>query len=145
MLDGSVDTPYRVVTLWRGGDEARIARMFVRHFLGSRDLQHVEMEANLGVCELVSNAIRHTPSRMFRLYMWPNRYGPLFGVWDDVPSPLPRIPTEYEPFPDLDSEEGRGLRAVREIALDMGTQFFAPEGDAGKLVWFQVGARPIER
>lgn len=115
-------------------------------FPGSRHIgnQNTFDWAIIGVSELVGNAIKHTRSPKFRLFMWPpDRIGPMFGVWDDELT-LPRIPTATPPNPHDLRESGYGLPSIRNFSHAMGAQFFAPEKNPGKLVWFQLDTRSAQ-
>ncbi len=139
-------TPYRCVTLIRSTNELAFARLHVKHFLVSRHIgnQNTFDWAIIGVSELVGNAIKHTRSPKFRLFMWPpDRIGPMFGVWDDELT-LPRIPTATPPNPHDLRESGYGLPSIRNFSHAMGAQFFAPEKNPGKLVWFQLDTRSAQ-
>ncbi|WP_062204418.1 ATP-binding protein [Streptomyces sp. NBRC 109706] len=98
----------------------------------------------LGVSELLSNVVRHCPTRRCRLCIV--RVGPdvVVHVFDESRC-LPKLPVM-----DQLAEDGRGLWLLREMADAFGfmpKQYVSDAGPAlGKIVWFACwGAVPREK
>ncbi|MFF6998535.1 ATP-binding protein [Streptomyces sp. NPDC008313] len=126
---------------------ARVARMTVRAALRGHGMGEVVDVVELLTSELVSNAYRHTkgPASLRLTALGGGRLR--VGVWDSspyVPAPFDKPPGEPVPYVDMGAEEGRGLFLVRKWADSWGGWTL---GDgllgrgAGKLLWFEVGAR----
>ncbi|GAA3422677.1 ATP-binding protein [Streptosporangium vulgare] len=115
------------------------ARRYVRRVLEDSG-QPDTYDAELLVSELVSNAVRHSESGRAggRVTVVVANLGDVIrvAVIDEGASTcVPVIPSE----PDEESEGGRGLWLVSEVALSWGWY----EGAAGRkrVVWFQLARR----
>ena len=104
-----------------------IARHFVRNALVECGLPQLADDAQLGVSELVANAVRHAGTPV-ELTLEIDR-GVLIAVRDRHPEL--RRPSFGRPV-DAFAENGRGLQLVAAISEDWG---ISARGD-GKVIWF---------
>ena len=75
-------------------------------------------DAELVVCELVTNALTHTDRARIDLGLCHDGTDLVVSVWDaDVQRPLPRFPQSVQ---GDDAESGRGLRLVQGLAQRAG-------------------------
>ena len=106
-----------------------IGRHFVRDTLLAWDLERLVEDAELGVSELVANAVRYAQTEV-TLTICVGDHA-TFSVVDRNPMlrrPVPRVPD------DLLAESGRGLRIVAAVAADWGIE----AQPRGKSIWFTL-------
>ncbi len=106
-----------------------IGRHFVRDTLLHWDLGRLVEDAELGVSELVANAVRYARTEV-TLTICAGEHV-TFSVVDRNPTlrrPVPRVPE------DVLAESGRGLRIVAAVAHDWGIEAQA----GGKSIWFTL-------
>ena len=108
------------------------ARHFVRDSLMEWGLPQLADDAQLGVSELVANAVRHARTPV-ELTLELNG-GLRIAVHDQQPELLRPNPG---PQVDVYAENGRGLQLVAAIAQDWGIS----TRDDGKVIWFALNAR----
>jgi hypothetical protein len=96
--------------------------------------------------ELVTNAYRHTRGPA-SLRLTALADGRLRVSHPRIPAPFGDPPWDRVPAAPVDAERGRGLHLVQEYA-DWWGGFRIGDGllerGAGKLLWFEVGGRPIQ-
>jgi anti-sigma regulatory factor (Ser/Thr protein kinase) len=107
------------------------ARLHAKHVLREWSLRDVSDSAELLVSELVTNAVRASPTvtdiAVVRLWLLSNKARLLIMVQDDS---LQRpVRAELE----ADAEGGRGLLLVETVSERW--DWYLPEGAAGKVVW----------
>ncbi|MYW66837.1 SpoIIE family protein phosphatase [Streptomyces sp. SID8379] len=103
------------------------ARALVRRQLADWGLSSVEYAAELMVCELVTNAVRHAHAGPVQLRLV--RSGTLLCEVEDAEHTLPTLLSAGP-----GDEFGRGLRVVAHLAREWGTSRTA----TGKTVWFEL-------
>jgi len=107
-----------------------VGRHLIRQVLHEWDLAPLVPRAELAVCELLSNAVRHAGGRVLTVRMELDDTV-LIAVGDEDPTPLPPV----DPAARLrDASTGRGLLIVDRIATEWGV---TPTED-GKEVWFRL-------
>ncbi|WBO65965.1 ATP-binding protein [Streptomyces camelliae] len=129
---------------------ARVARMTVRAVLSGHGRPKVVDAVELLASELVTNAYRHTsgPASLRLTALACGRIR--VGVWDShprIPAPFGEPPSDFVSPVPAEAEQGRGLGLVQEYAdcwggLRIGDSRL--DRGAGKLLWFEVGARRAE-
>ncbi|MGW1435612.1 ATP-binding protein [Streptomyces griseus] len=126
---------YRL-TLPNTASAPRIARDFVTSLLEvSRHLGLVD-DARICVTELVTNAHRHTGTRLIRVHAAVNRKRVTVTVADEG-SPLAGALGALRAGPE--AEDGRGLALVESLALAWGTRGGDRRHPGRKAVWFTLG------
>jgi len=106
----------------------RVGRQLARDIVNGWGLERLVDDVQLGVSELLSNAVRHAGTDVVLTLSLSNRL--TVEVLDNDPDlPHPAIPD-----PDLRATSGRGLRIVSAISADWGVRA-AP---GGKTVWFAL-------
>ncbi|WP_432510141.1 ATP-binding protein [Kineococcus sp. SYSU DK001] len=104
--------------------------------LDGRTAEALEEPAELGVSELVSNAVLHArTSSVVTVRAMPSGRVRI-EVGDSSPAPVQ--PRRFE----AGATTGRGLRLVAALALDWGCDASPPERGPGKTVWFEP--RPLD-
>lgn len=101
-------------------------------------------DARLCVTELVSNAHRHTRSRVIRVEAVVNRKQATVYVCDNNPWDLP-VPGNTDPARGDVPEGGQGLRLVESLTRAWGLTVYGGCSPAYKAVWFTLarqGATP---
>jgi hypothetical protein len=113
------------------------ARRYVREQLERCQAAGVEASAELGVSELVTNAVLHgrTP---FTVAVRRTADGVRIEVSDR--SPLPPQVRRLSTF----ASTGRGLRLVAAVSSTWGIVAVAPEDGGGKTVWFEPVEEPSD-
>jgi anti-sigma regulatory factor (Ser/Thr protein kinase) len=106
------------------------ARRYVRHALTHLHAEELEESAELGVSELVTNALLHARTA-FSLAV---RRTPGGGVRIEVTDSSP-LPAQQRHF-GMSATTGRGLRLVEAVSHAWGVTP-APDGEPGKTVWFE--------
>ncbi|MFJ8001355.1 ATP-binding protein [Streptomyces sp. NPDC096310] len=113
----------------------KIARDFVASLLVvSRHLPLVD-DARLCVTEIVTNAHRHSGTRLIRVHATVNRKRVTVFVADDNPWILP-VPGVPAPAAGLEREQGQGLLLVARLALAWGATVYGGCSPSRKAVWF---------
>jgi anti-sigma regulatory factor (Ser/Thr protein kinase) len=113
----------------------RAARTLVRDVLDLWDCRDDDQVAAVLTSEVVTNAIRHTAGRvavMISLAAGVVRV----EAHDGVPGALRAQPL------DVTAEDGRGLFLVQQLADAWGA--VDTDNGSGKVVWFELPARPRE-
>jgi anti-sigma regulatory factor (Ser/Thr protein kinase) len=113
------------------------ARRYVREQLEQCQATDVEASAELGVSELVTNAVLHgrTP---FTVAVRRTTSGVRIEVSDR--SPLPPQVRRLSTF----ASTGRGLRLVAAVSSTWGIVPAPPEDGGGKTVWFEPVEEPSD-
>ena len=106
----------------------RIGRRLARDVVVEWGLERLVDDVQLGVSELLSNAVRHAGTDVVLTLSLAGRL--TVEVLDNDPD----LPHPVAPDPDLRATSGRGLRIVSAISADWGVRA-AP---AGKVVWFAL-------
>ncbi|TGA95432.1 ATP-binding protein, partial [Streptomyces sp. MZ04] len=128
----------------------RIARTTVRGVLGAHGLGGIADTAEPLTSELVTNAYRHSKGpAALRLRQLGG--GLRVTVWDTdphIPPPFDRRGGAAAPSVSLtpaDGECGRGLALVCHYADAWGGHPLGDDlfGQSGKLLWFELGERPV--
>jgi anti-sigma regulatory factor (Ser/Thr protein kinase) len=121
----------------------RVARIMLQAVLDSYELGKAKDLAVLLACELVSNAIRHSPGPAWMRLSKREETRVRIGVWDSDPT-IPELFLDcLAPIPGaLDVEDGRGLLLVRRCADAYGGYLLGDWsfGPVGKVLWFELGA-----
>ncbi|MFI6699843.1 ATP-binding protein [Streptomyces sp. NPDC050509] len=113
----------------------KIARDFVTSLLGvSRHLRLVD-DARLCVTEIVTNAHRHSGTRLIRVHVTVNRKRVTVCVADENPWALP-VPGAPAPAVDVEREKGQGLLLVARLAVAWGATIYGGCSPTHKAVWF---------
>ncbi|GAA4981544.1 ATP-binding protein [Kineococcus glutinatus] len=112
------------------------ARRYVRAALDGIDAGALEECAELGVSELVTNAVLHGRTALTVTV----RRMPSGRVRIEVSDNSP-VPPRQRRF-DLAATTGRGLRLVDSASHDWGIEPFPPERGRGKTVWFEPREDP---
>ncbi|GAA3370562.1 ATP-binding protein [Streptomyces sannanensis] len=122
----------------------RVARMTLRAVLGGHDMGELLDTAELLVCELVTNAYRHSDGpAALRLRSMEGGWLRV-GVWDTnpvIPAPFDKPPGAAVPgVGTVDSDGGRGLLLVQLCADNWGGHLLGDDlfGRGGKLLWFEL-------
>ena len=111
-----------------------VARHFVRDSLLEWGLPQLVDDAQLGVSELVANAVRHAQTPVELTVELDG--GVRFAVRDRHPElRRPSLGTQVDAF----AENGRGLQLVAAISSDWG---ISARGD-GKVIWFALSAPDV--
>jgi anti-sigma regulatory factor (Ser/Thr protein kinase) len=124
---------------WLAADltSPREARAMVREALAGWGLGAISADAELMTSELVANAAEHAGGSPVRLTICPNTEpNGQRGILCRVTDTSPALPESRQPAPD--SERGRGLRIVAELATSSG--FYA--NPRGKTAWFTLAPAP---
>ncbi|MFI9720227.1 ATP-binding protein [Streptomyces sp. NPDC052396] len=120
-----------------------IARRTLRTIFEEHGFLELADTAELLTSELVTNAYRYSDGpASVRVKRDGDRVR--VAVWDTNP----RMPSlDAAPRPDDEAEQGRGLGLVQWCADSWGgfTLRDQPQGLVGKLIWFELGARPQQR
>ncbi len=123
------------ITLARDPASSRSARQFVRRFIADH---RVDCEADvvaLLVSEMVTNAVLHARGEItVHVAALPRA---LRVEVHDTSGKLPRQRRHGD-----DAATGRGLELVSTFASDWGARPLHRGGGQGKVVWFEVPARP---
>ena len=112
------------------------ARRYVRRALGSIGAGELEESAELGVSELVTNAVLHGRTPMTIVVR--RRAGGRVRV--EVVDRSAAAPRQRR-F-DLSATTGRGLRLVESLSHDWGVEVVPAELGGGKCVWFEPREAP---
>ena len=107
------------------------ARRYVRRSLAAVGADQLQESAELGVSELVTNAVLHGRTPMTITV----RRMPSGRVRVEVADRSPAPPRQRR-F-DLAATTGRGLRLVESLSHDWGVETRAPADGGGKVVWFE--------
>lgn len=113
------------------------ARRYVREVLDELGAQELEESAELGVSELVTNAVLHAQST-FTLSVL-QRAGSRVRIGVSDTSPFPLQPRQFT----TTATTGRGLQLVASLSFDWGVHEL-PTGGPGKTVWFEPRALDTE-
>lgn len=117
-------------------DSAALARRFVREVLDAWDCDDPEEVALLLTSEVVSNAVRHAATELaVRLHL-DEETATLRIEVADADATMPQV-RDQSP----DATGGRGLVLVEALAERWGADRTA----TGKVVWFELDARPQPR
>jgi anti-sigma regulatory factor (Ser/Thr protein kinase) len=109
---------------------ARFARLHTKTILHRWCLGALADTAELVVSEIITNAVRaSTP--VVRFWLTSDSRSVLIQVWDGDP----HRPVRKDAAPD--AEAGRGLLLVETLSTQWG--WYAPDGQAGKIVWAVCG------
>lgn len=124
------------LTLYPVGQAVGAARRYVNDCLRELDAHDVGEAAELGVSELVTNAILHgrTPLTITVRRMETGR------VRIDVIDGSPLLPEQRHN--SVSATTGRGLRMVASVSLDWGVQAGHDQHGPGKSVWFEPSDTP---
>ncbi|WP_432574655.1 ATP-binding protein [Kineococcus sp. SYSU DK005] len=107
------------------------ARRYVRQMLRQVNAAELEESAELGVSELVTNAVLHARTA-FNVDVWVMPSGRVrIGVSDASATPL-RLRRLVQ-----EAGTGRGLRLLESISTDWGVQALPAHQGGGKTVWFE--------
>lgn len=107
------------------------ARRYVRRTLRALGAAELEESAELGVSELVTNAVLHARTA-FTVAI---RQMPSGRLRIEVTDRSPAAPRQQH-F-RLMSTTGRGLRLIESVSTAWGVEPLAPEIGPGKVVWFE--------
>jgi anti-sigma regulatory factor (Ser/Thr protein kinase) len=107
-----------------------LARHFVRDRLTALGVQEALDDAQLGVCELVANAVKHARTSLV-LALTADDETLTVSVADGQRELASQVQREAL------AESGRGLRIVAAIASEWGVD----QHDGGKTMWFRVPLR----
>ena len=107
------------------------ARRYVRTALRRMGAEELEESAELGVSELVTNAVLHGRTPM-TIVIRRTASGRVRVEVSDLSAAAPR----QRRF-DLAATTGRGLRLVQSLSHDWGVETVPPERGSGKTVWFE--------
>jgi hypothetical protein len=113
------------------------ARQYVRERLEQCQAMDLEASAELGVSELVTNAVLHGRTA-FTVAVLRTPRGVRIEVSDR--SPLPPQVRRLSTF----ASTGRGLRLVAAVSSDWGIVPVAPDDGGGKTVWFEPVDEPSD-
>lgn len=116
----------------------RLARDFVSTLLQVSGYTALVDDARLCVSELVTNAHRHTRTRLIRVDAVVNRKQATVYVCDSNPWCLP-VPGTGEA--GAVQEDGQGLRLVESVARAWGLTIYGGCAPAYKAVWFTLARR----
>ncbi|MFE2940236.1 ATP-binding protein [Streptomyces sp. NPDC059255] len=118
----------------------KIARDFVASLLAvSRHLRLVD-DARLCVTEIVTNAHRHSGTRLIRVQVTVSRKRVTVFVADENPWVLP-VPGAPAPAMDVEREKGQGLLLVARLAAAWGATIYGGCSPSHKAVWFTLAGR----
>ena len=130
----AIEGPVDEVHLPADVQSVRRGRQVARDVVMEWGLQPLADDVQLGVSELLSNAVRHAGTDVVLTLRLAGRL--VVEVVDNDPDlPHPVLPDE-----DLRATSGRGLRIVSAISTDWGVRA-APEG---KAVWFALALPELE-
>ncbi|PPK92295.1 anti-sigma regulatory factor (Ser/Thr protein kinase) [Kineococcus xinjiangensis] len=107
------------------------ARRYVRDALREFGAEELEESAELGISELVTNAVLHGRTPMTIAL----RRTDAGRIRVEVADRSPASPRQRR-F-DLSATTGRGLRLVESLSHDWGVDAVPPEQGGGKCVWFE--------
>jgi anti-sigma regulatory factor (Ser/Thr protein kinase) len=129
-------TPEISTRLDANPDSAAVARRFVREVLDAWDCDDADEVALLLTSEVVSNAVRHAATDLAVRLQLDEDAATLRIEVTDADATMPEV-REQSP----DATGGRGLVLVEALAQRWG----ADRTPSGKVVWFELGARPLPR
>ncbi|MCZ4100273.1 MULTISPECIES: ATP-binding protein [Streptomyces] len=114
---------------------AGVARVALRAMLAAHGRPELTEVAELLASELVGNALEYSDGVVTLRVHWREETLRL-AVFDDSAEP-----PVYEAVDPAESERGRGMHLVRELAEDWGYYLVGEEilGVSGKLVWCDIG------
>ncbi|MFI6083770.1 ATP-binding protein [Streptomyces sp. NPDC051217] len=113
----------------------RLAREFVSALLDVSGYTPLVDDARVCVTELVTNAHRHTRTRLIRVDAVVNRKQATVYVRDDNPWALP---APGEAGAGVVQEGGQGLRLVESLARAWGLTIYGGRSPSYKAVWFNL-------
>jgi hypothetical protein len=119
-------------TFPRAPESAPAARRFVQQALDALPARVDKSVATLLTSEVVTNAILHTDSSDFAVFVYPDGDGVRIGVGDASPTP----PVVLSPLPE--ELHGRGMSLVEELS---GSWFVHHHDTSRKCVTFHLDAR----
>ena len=108
-----------------------LSRRYVRQVLRAMGATRLEESAELGVSELVTNAVLHARTTIVLTV----RAAPSGRVRIEV-SDSSTLPVQFRPL-GAGATTGRGLRLVAAIAYDWGVEQLPAADGPGKTVWFE--------
>lgn len=117
--------------LWATEQAPRTARALLAELGESVTLEQAQV-AQLLVSEVVTNALRHTPSEVIWIEVETGE-----RVRVSVTDNSPHLPEHHSPHPD--EIDGRGILLVQELADHWGSEIVPGHG---KRVWFELSRPP---
>lgn len=141
MLSGPCQTPFDyVLNVPHDPRAVGVARSSLRAVLSAHRLPELVDRAELLVSEMLTNAVLHTSGRAELHLRWREETLRL-SVWDTSPKP----PDHPHEAPDCDSEHGRGLRLLGQVAdrWSHAPVLSGPFGALTKIVWCEIGRKPV--